>query len=254
LSEATKNPKGARMENPPPTGEEKPVEAANPIDEKLALAGETPEKETPAVVTPVAEPQKPAKKPWLYRALYATLSPQTRLGRFMRPFLRWTAAIVGLFALGMLATYLLLYTPATQQLAATRTDLQSAQQQAAKTSATLAAAQTNLADLQTRYDQSQAALKKAGIRVSLLQVANQVAAARLALDSRDGATAQKALADARTFLNQVLPDVKSADANAATQLDSRLTLAVSELNDPTTAQADLAILATKLSALDSAFK
>jgi septal ring factor EnvC (AmiA/AmiB activator) len=242
------------MENNPPASEEKPVEEANQTGENPAPAVDTPEKETPAAVTPAAEPEKPAKKPWLSRALYATFSPETRLGRFMRPFLRWTAAIAGLFALGMLATYLLLYAPATQQLAAVQADLQSVQQQAAKTSSSLAAAQTSLADLQTRYDQSQAALKKAEMRVSLLQVANQVAAARLALDNRDGAAAQKALADARTILNQVLPDVKSIDANAATQLDSRLTLVVSELNDPTTAQADLVILATKLSTLDSALK
>jgi hypothetical protein len=243
------------MENNPPTSEEKPVESAGPLDEKPVE--ETPQQETPAAVTPpepVAEPPKPAKKSWLYRLLYATLSPQTRLGRFMRPVLRWIATIAGLFALGMLATYLLLYTPAAQQLASTRADLQSAQQQAGKTSSTLAAAQNNLADLQTRYDQSQAALKKAGTRVSLLLVANQIAAARLALDNRDGAAAQKALADARTVLNQVLPDVTGIDANAATQLDSRLTLVVSELNDPATAQADLAILATKLSTLDSTFK
>jgi hypothetical protein len=240
------------MENNPPTAEEKPVEAAGQTGEMPVE--ETPEKETPAVVTPPAEPQQPARKPWLYRAFYALLSPETRLGRFMRPFLRWTAAIVGLFALGMLAAYLLLYAPAAQQLAAARAELQSAQQQAGKTNSTLAAAQQNLADLQTQYDQSQAALKKAGIRVNLLQVANQIAAARLALDNRDGVGAQKALADARTILNAVLPDVETTDANAATQLDSRLTLVVSELNDPATAQADLALLATRLSALDSAFK
>ncbi len=241
------------MENNPPAGEEQPVEAASPTGENPAEV--TPETEIPAgVAPPAAEPPKPAKKPWLYRSMYATLSPETRLGRIMRPVLRWTAAIAGLFALGMLATYLLLYAPTAQQLTAARADLLSAQQQVAKTSSTLAAAQTNLADLQTRYDQSQAALKKAGMRVGLLQVANQVAAARLALDNRDGVTAQKALADARTILNQVLPDVKGIDANAATQLDSRLTLVVSELNDPATAQADLAILATKLSTLDSALK
>ncbi len=242
------------MENTPPAGEEKPVEAASPTGENPVEAA--PETEIPAAVEapPAPEPPKPAQKPWLYRAMYATLSPETRLGRIMRPVLRWTAAIAGLFALGMLATYLLLYAPTAQQLAAARADLQSAQQQATETGSTLAAAQANLADLQTRYDQSQAALKKAGMRVGLLQVANQVAAARLALDNRDGAAAQKALADARTILNQVLPDVKGIDANAATQLDSRLTLVVSELNDPATAQADLVILATKLSTLDSTLK
>ena len=114
------------MENNPPASEEKPVEAASPIEEKPA--GEIPEKETPPPATPSAEPQKPVKKPWLGRLLYAMFSPNTRLGRFMRPVLRWTAAIVGLFGLGMLATYLLLYTPAAQQLAAARAALQSAQQ------------------------------------------------------------------------------------------------------------------------------
>ena len=240
------------MANNPSTDEEKPPEIANQAEEKPAA--ETPEPETPAAVTPPAEPQAPPRKPWLYRVFYALLSPETRLGRFMRPFLRWTAAIAGLFALGMLATYLLLYAPTAQQLAVVRGELQSAQQQAVQANATLTTVQKNLADLQVQYDQSQTALKKAGTRVGLLQVSNMIAAARLALDSKDGATAQKALTDARTLLDQVLPDIKSIDANAATQLDSRLTLVISELNDPATAQADLALLAARLSALDSAFQ
>jgi hypothetical protein len=245
------NSKGDLMSNNPQPVEEKPPEAASQVDEKPV--DQIPEKETPAAVTPSAEPQKPARS-WLYRFFYALLSPETHLGRFVRPVLRWTAAIIGLFALGMLATYLLLYTPAAQQLTAARAELQSAQQQAGKTNTTLAAAQKSLADLQAQYDQSKAALKKAAIRVSLLQVSNLVASARLALDNRDGASAQKALTEARTILDQVLPDVQGVDANAATQVDSRLTLVVSELNDPTTAQADLALLATRLSELDSALK
>jgi type II secretory pathway component PulM len=239
------------MTNNPNPSEDKPAETASQID------GKPPEDvspvETPAAVPPSAEPQKPARS-WLYRFFYALLSPETHLGRFMRPVLRWTATIVGLFALGMLATYFLLYTPAAKQLAAARAELQSAQQQASKMNTTLAAAQKSLANLQVQYDQSQAALKKTAIRVSLLQVSNLVASARLALDNRDGASAQKALTDARTILDQVLPDVQGIDANAATQLDSRLTLVVSELNDPTTAQADLSLLAARLSELDDVLK
>lgn len=239
------------MANNPNPSEDRPPEAASQVDNKppedVSLV------ETPTPVIPSAEPQKPARS-WLHRFFSTLLSPETRLGRIMRPVLRWTAAIVGLFALGMLATYFLLYTPAAQQLAAARAELQSAQQQAGKTNATLAAAQKSLADLHAQYDQSQATLKKTSIRVSLLQVSNLVASARLALDNRDGASAQKALTDARTILDQVLPDVQGVDASAATQLDSRLTLVVSELNDPTTAQADLALLATRLSELDSALK
>jgi hypothetical protein len=240
------------MENSNPhPGEEKPAESASQVDEKPVE--EVSQTDTPASVISAAEPQKPTRS-WLSRFFYTLLSPQTRLGRFMRPLLRWTAAIVGLFALGMLATYLLLYAPAAQQLAAAQADLQSAREQAGKTNAVLNETQKNLADLQTQYNSSQAALKKVGVRVSLLKVSIQVAAAQLALVNRDGAAAQKALVDARTILDQALPDVKSVDANAATQLDSRLTLVVSELNDPVTAQADLALLATRLSDLDSVLK
>jgi len=239
------------MSNNLQPSEEKPPEATSQVDEKPPEDASP--VETPAAVTPSAEPQKPARS-WLYRFFSSLLSPETRLGRFMRPVLRWMAAIVGLFALGMLATYLLLYTPAAQQLVAARAELQSAQQQAGKTNTALAAAQKSQADLQAQYDQSQAALKKAAVRISLLQVSNLVASTRLALDNRDGASAQKALTDARTILDQVLPDVQDVDANAATQLDNRLTLVISELNDPSTAQADLALLASRLSELDSALK
>ncbi len=262
-------------ENPHPTQEQPADQAeAGQVDEKPA--GETgeavqtpasatveiapaPEKEAPGPAAPPVTPpapvetQKPARS-WLYRLLYAMFSPETRLGRILRPVLRWTAAIAGLFALGMLATYLLLYAPTNQQLAAARSDLQSARAQATQTGADLATAQKSLADLQTQYNTAQSVLKKVGVRISLLQISNQVAAARLALVNRDGAAAQKSLGNARSILDQVLPDVKGIDANAATQLDSRLTLVVSELNDPATAQADLALLATRLDELDNTLK
>ncbi|MEJ5203364.1 MAG: hypothetical protein WHV66_14145, partial [Anaerolineales bacterium] len=44
-------------------------------------------------------------------ALYVLFSPETRMGRFLRPLVRWLAIIVGLFALGFLTAYLLLYRP-----------------------------------------------------------------------------------------------------------------------------------------------
>jgi hypothetical protein len=72
--------------------------------------------------------------------------------------------------------------------------------------------------------------------------------------NRDGAAAQKALVDARTYLDAVLAEVKKVDSTAATLLDSRMTLVMAELNDPKTALADLEILSGKLQELDSVFK
>ena len=40
---------------------------------------------------------------WVYHVFNFFLGKETRLGRIMRPVLRWAAAVVGLFALGLLA-------------------------------------------------------------------------------------------------------------------------------------------------------
>jgi hypothetical protein len=197
--------------------------------------------------------QKPAPS-WFYKFSNFLFSPYTRFGRFMRPFIRGAALVVGFFALGVIATYLILYQPTAQQLAGVRSELQNAGQKITQLQATNTNIQKDLVDLQEQFSRSQADLKRGNIRIGLLQMASQVTLARLALVNRDGAGAQKALSEARAILNTVLVDLKARDVNAATQLDSRMTLVISELNDPATAQADLTLLSAKLTEMDVSLK
>jgi hypothetical protein len=244
------------MEPSPESTEEKKPEEAKPEEAKLAEESKEQEKDQQSgVETPSAPPaaEKP-KQSAGSTVLNFLFSPQTGRGRFMRTLLRWVAAIVGLFALGLLVTYILVYRPAQQQLDATQVELKGVQQQLLEVQATLTSTQKGLQDVQGQYQQSQAALKKANLRVRLLWVLNYVNSARLALTNKDGAAAQNALNSAKSEIDGALADLQAFDPAAANLVSTRLGLVISELNDPVTAQADLDILYNKLVDVDNALK
>jgi hypothetical protein len=191
-----------------------------------------------AAPTPEAS-EAPKPRPGLF-------NPETKLGRGLRSFVR--AFLYGLimFAIGMLVLFILIR-PQLNELDLARKNLRSNQQQISSLQATQTAGQNQLADLQTSYQKSQSDLQKAQLRAGVLELLNQVDSANIAVLNKDGPTAQRSLTDARTGLNSILPAIRAVDANAATQLDARLTLVTSELVDnPTTAQSDLGILSTTL--------
>lgn len=240
----------------PESTEEKKPEEAKPEEAKLAEESlEQKKDQQSGVETPAAPPagEKP-KQSAVSKVLNFLFSPQTRRGRFMRSLLRWVAAIVGLFALGLLVTYLLVYRPVQQQLDATQVELKGVQQQLLDVQATLTSTQKGLQDVQGQYQQSQAALKKANLRVRLLWVLNYVNSARLALNKKDGGAAQNALNSAKSEIDGALADLQAFDPAAANLVSTRLGLVISELNDPATAQADLDILYNKLVDVDNALK
>jgi hypothetical protein len=240
----------------PESTEEKKPEEAKPEEIKPAEESQEQKKDqSSGIETPSAPPavEKP-KQSVGSKVLNFLFSPQTGRGRFMRALVRWVAAIVGLFALGLLVTYLLVYRPAQQQLDTTRVELKGVQQQLLDVQATLTSTQKGLQDVQGQYQQSQAALKKANLRVQLLWVLNYVNSARLALTNKDGGAAQNALNSAKTEMDGALADLQAFDPAAANLVSTRLGLVISELNDPTTAQADLDILYAKLVDIDNALK
>jgi hypothetical protein len=214
---------------------EEPVQAVEPAQPSV-----------PAVETPSTPAESGFKK-----ALRFAFSPETRLGRILRPVLRWLATIVGLFALGLLAGYLLLYQPTAGQLDAARVELADTQQTLANTRADLETSRGDMAKLQEQYTQLQSDYKLSQAQVDVLKVLSSIQSAHLALVKKDGANAQKALDAARADLTRVLPYIKGKDANTATQLETRLTLVISELNDPATAEMDLKVLSDKLAEFES---
>jgi hypothetical protein len=94
------------MSPSPESTEEKKPEEAKPEEIKPAEESQEQKKDQPSGVETLSAPpavEKP-KQSAVSKVLNFLFSPQTGRGRFMRALVRWVAAIVGLFALGLLVT------------------------------------------------------------------------------------------------------------------------------------------------------
>lgn len=217
----------------PPSESDQPSPEANEFERSAEAAA--------------AGAEEQPRRGWLYRLF----SPETRLGRFMRPLLRLLALIVGLFALGLLAGYLLLYRPAAQALEAARADLQAVQQQLSDSEAQRTDLQSRLQSLQQDYEESQAALVEANARVQILKALPYLESARTAIAGNRTAAARTALESAQAEIDLLLPLVQADNPDLATQIETRLKLVLSELaQEPRTADMDLRTLIDRLEKLE----
>ena len=210
-----------------------------------------PEEQPPVLpsVTP-PDPEKPKFSQRVQRVLYALFSPETRTGRIMRPVLRWLAAVTGLFALGLVVGYLVLYQPVSQQKDAALDQLNQAQDQLRTSEASLKTMTADRDAVQKKLTQSETDLSKARAENDLLLVLVSVNNARVALVNKDGASAKTALDQAQVDLPRALPVLEKYDKAVADVLKSRLELASKELViDPQAAQADLDKLQSDLLSL-----
>jgi chromosome segregation ATPase len=162
--------------------------------------------------------------------MYALFSPETRTGRFLRGLLRTLALIVGMFALGLLAGYLLLYRPTIQQLngarvQATQTagNLQKTRQDLATAQQDLQTAKSQVGDIQTKLDVEVA-------RGQVLRAMNAVTLAQMAVMSNDKAAAVKNLDTAQGYMQAVQPVLEKRDAQQASTLQALFTLTKNDLD------------------------
>ena len=168
----------------------------------------------------------------------------------LRPLLRWLAAVTGLFALGLLAGYLLLYQPTQKQLDQTVTRLAQATQAVSQKDTALLSSQTDREQALKALQTAQASLKQLSSENDLLVVLAGIQSARVALVNKDGQTAKSLLDQAQTDLAKAQPYLESQDKNRAELLPMRLSLAIKELaSDPSAAQADLEKFITDLNDL-----
>lgn len=250
------------------TEENVPVLNGNPAAAPLAEApaptpqadpGPAPEQAGPAVAaaesaapTPPVESKAAAEPaPKKLSLLAKIFNKETRFGRFNRALVRTLGIIVGLFALGLLAGYILLYQPTERQLASTQVDLDSAHIQIGNLESTAEDSQAKYDELNRSYATAQSLLDGVTARMHLARMSSAVLQARLALADRDGPTAQKALKAAQQEMDALKGSAGKADPETANDIQTRLTLASSELTrDPKTADADLQILSDALNTLD----
>lgn len=195
---------------------------------------ETPPTESPAPEAPV-QPTSRTR-----RVLRALFSPETRTGKIMRPLLRWLGTIIGLFALGLVSAYLLLYLPTTRQKDAALWQFNQSQNMVKTLEADVKACTAERDALQKKLTQAATDLSKAQAKNDLLLVLVSINNARVALVNKDGPGAKTALDQAQVDLPRALPVLEKLDKTIADVLKSRLELASKELViDPQAAQSDL---------------
>jgi hypothetical protein len=239
VAEAAPSPTTSAPQTEPTLAPQAPLPTPIPFTQAAPLP--------PAPPAPEPPPFPPQRKKGL---LYSLFSPETRLGRFMRPLLRWLAAITGLFALGLLAGYLLLYQPTQRDLDAALSSLDQAKQSSALQNKSQQAAVTDRNQAQQALQTAQASLTKATSANKLLVALVDISNARVALVNKDGATAKTAIEQAQTDLAAVLPFLQSQDKTRADVLQTRLDLVAKELiSDPQATLSDLDKLAADLTDL-----
>jgi hypothetical protein len=186
------------------------------------------------------------------RVRYSLLSPETRTGRFLRGTLRVLALVVGLFALGLLSAYLLLYRPTQQELK--NANLQATQSAAEiqKIRADLSGAQQNLQTSRNQAEQAKSQLETEVARVQVLRAINAVTLAQMAVQGGNKAGAVKALDTAQGYLQAVQPLLQKRDSQQISTLLALFTLAKNDLDrDLKLAGQDLERLQSELQRAES---
>jgi hypothetical protein len=189
--------------------------------------------------SPISEVEAP-RHSWFYRFLNFLLGPNTRVGRIMRPFLRWAAAITGLFALGLLAGYLLLFQPTQQGLDGANAQVSLQKAEVTRLQGEITVLQNSVVAANKANQAAQEGLAKAQARNNLLVLIYDVANARYYLALKDGAKVMTAIDQARTDLDTLLPYLAASKKDLADELNGRLETVRSVLvRDSQQAQVDL---------------
>jgi len=169
---------------------------------------------------------------------------ETRFGRFMRAAVRTVAVVIGLFALGVLVTYLVLYRPMQVQYNQSQTDLSAAETELVEVKADLESTQGEL-------ETTSAALEISDVRLHLANISTLVATARFELADKDAKAATQALKKAQDELETLMPFIKEIEPDVSESIVLRLDLALSEVDkQPKMALSDLEILSSTLALLD----
>lgn len=205
-----------------------------------------PDKANPAGgVNPAADPVKAAapstpRHSWLYHVFNFLLGQNTTLGRIMRPLLRTLAAVVGLFALGLMAGYMLLYQPTQKSLDSASDQVTQNQAQVSRLNTQVAQLQSTLSAANMAVSSAQGTAAKAQAQNNLLVVIYDVANARTYLAQKDGANLIAMLDKAQTDLAVVQPYIVTAKKDLSDELTSRMqTVRSVVVRDATLAQSDL---------------
>lgn len=160
--------------------------------------------------------------------------------RRLRRFLFWTLCVVGLFALGLVATWFYQVGPLTIELEKARIEIESLESEL-----------EDLRSLPAENEQFSDALNTSESHRQLLIVLFDVTSAQLALAQGDTVAAKAALIGTRASLLEFEKMLSAADADTVGDLITRLELVPGEIDtNEAAASLDLEILAKSLLSLE----
>ncbi len=203
-----------------------------PIEAEAAPEPPPPPLEMPEPPAPPEAPEPPEVEP--------PPKEPSRVGRLARSLLRWTVALLVVFAVGVGATWFARVQPQAQRIETLEADLAAAV-------ASRDALDLEVQALRTVRDELAATQR----HLELLQVLVDVTSARLAVEQEDVLSARAALAGTEARLRALQRQLSGGEASAVAGMLDRLQLVLDELDeDAFAAQRDLEVMANNLIALE----
>ncbi len=176
--------------------------------------------------------------------------PESRLNHFLLSLLRWALGILIIAGLGALLVIFTIYRSKQQELVQSQGQLQQANVRIAD----LESKVENLSTFEGQNQDLQAELEKAQLHVAILSARSDIAAAQLALARNDQAKARLAVSKTPETLKMLENMLDPGKKKLATDMQSRLELAVKGIGENAYAAAsDFDVLATALLELENAF-
>jgi len=205
-----------------------------PVNDESEIKLETPDVEAVEAEKPVTETKQ--EIPEDAEASPEPVKPKRRLRRF----LFWTLCVIGLFALGLAATWFLQVGPLTIELEKARVEIESLESEL-----------EDLRPLPVENEQLSDAFNTSESHRQLLIVLFDVTSAQLALAQGDTVAAKAALIGTRANLLEFEKMLSAEDTDTVGDLIKRLELVPGEIDtNEAAASLDLEILANNLLSLE----
>ncbi len=213
------------------------IKPAEPAGEE-PLAGESP----PPEIKTEAVPPVPAPP------------VESRFRRGLRRTIRWSAGLLLIFALGLLAGTIAFYMPQAREAARVESLRVQAEERIAALEVEIESMEAQLDAFEQNQDVQQKALDAANMHIFILSALADVTQARLSLALDNPEDAQLALTNTPDTLEALTGLVDSEQTDALQAMQQRLDLALSGLdNDPEAALSDLEVLANNLVKLENTY-
>jgi len=188
-------------------------------------------------------------------ALPAVEKEPSRFAKFMQTFLRWSVLILGVFAIGMLVSYILFGAPLARQLKEATATIESQNQSLDEANDTMTALRADLDGEKELRLQAELALDEVEGRYEAMAVIRYVQQAQVALLQEDNTAVKAALGNAEAEFEKLDLYLTSKDPDLADTILSRLALVGKEyISDPVTASQDMVILLDRLLEAEALFE